>query len=157
METANELLRNWRDINKLRGDRAAKLPRHQIDQIPTSTQSLDVPMGQLKLSTPEPTLSTVDTYGRPASVPPPSDRYPDPRHYQPTSPQQQLPSAQQTSTYGPPRPIQGPPPGARVPVTPGYPQEQVIPSRIPVPYDTSAPLLENPYGPSPGGYQVWQF
>lgn len=156
METANELLRNWRDINRLRGDRAAKLPRHHTDQAPTSTQSLDTPMGQLKLSTPESAPSITDA--RPASVPPPSERYPDPRYYQSTSPppqQQQLPSAQQTSGYGQPRPIQGPPPGARIPMTPGFPQEQVIPSRVPVPYDT-IPLghgLESPYGPG-SGYQV---
>lgn len=145
METANELLRNWRDINRAKG---TKPSRQYPDQVPPSPPSIDASLGQLKLSGPEP-APPIDTYGRPASVPPP-DRYPDPRYQPQPPPQQQFPSPQAGSTYGPPRPIQGPPPGARVPVAPGYPQEPIIPGRMPGPYD-GAPTPGS-YGP-PSGYQ----
>jgi classical protein kinase C len=152
METANELLRNWRDINRARGDKVAKPPKQYPEQVPPSPPSLDGSMGQLKLTGLglEPTPTTIDTYGRPASVPPSTDRYPDSR-YQPSPPPQQYPLPQATSTYGSPRPIQGPPPGARVPVAPGYPQETIIPGRMPGPFDGGP--APGPYGP-PSGYQV---
>lgn len=147
METANELLRNWRDINRARGDKIAKPPRQYPDQVPPSPPSIDASMGQLKLLGPEPMSPTSETYGRPASVPPSTDRYSESR-YQPPAPQHQ---SQTAPSYGSPRPIQGPPPGARVPVAPGYPQEAIVPGRMPGPYDgVPAP---GPYGPS-SGYQV---
>lgn len=147
METANELLRNWRDINRARGDKIAKPPRQYLEQMPPSSASIDSSLVQLKLSGSE-TVPPTETYERPASVPPNNDRYPDPR-YQP-QPQQQVSPPQAAPTYGSPRPIQGPPPGARIPVAPGYPQETIVPGRVPVPYDGNLP---GAYG-SPSGYQV---
>ena len=152
METANELLRNWRDINRARGDKIAKPPRQYPDQVPPSPPSIDGSMGQLKLLGPESMPPTIETYGRPASVPPNTDRYSDSR-YQSPAPPQQLPPSQAALSYGSPRPIQGPPPGARVPVAPGYPQEAIIPGRMPGPYDgVPGP---GPYGPSSGYHVSW--
>ena len=148
METANELLRNWRDINRARGDRIAKPPRQYANQMSPSLPSIDANLSHLKLSGPEPAPPTMDTYSRPSSVPPSTDRYPDSR-YQPQPPQQ-LPS-QTALAYGSPRPIQGPPPGARIPVAPGYPQEPIVPGRMAAPYDGLPPPA--PYG-VPSGYQV---
>ena len=155
METANELLRNWRDINRARGDRAARPPRQYSEQIHTIPTSLDASMGQLKLSAPETGPPVVDVYGRPASVPPAGDRYPDARHYQSQQPQQAFPPPQPTTPYSQLRPIPGPPPGARIPVPPGFPQEPIVPVRMGSPYESPpGPGLDGPYGPGPGGYQV---
>lgn len=152
METANELLRNWRDINRARG---ARPPRQYSEQIHTSAASLDGSMGQLKLSAPEIGPPAVDVYGRPASVPPAGDRYPDARHYQSPQQQQAFPPPQPSSSYSQVRPpIPGPPPGARVPVPPGFPQEPTVPVRMGSPYETPPGPLDGPYGPGPGGYQV---
>lgn len=155
METANELLRNWRDINRARGDKAqvAKPPRQYSDQAHTTSPSLDSTMGAMgamKISGPEMGPSPIDNYGRPASVPPPSDRYQaDPRYYQ--QPPQPPPQQQVPQPYGqqPARP----PPGARIPVTPAYPQEPMQ-GRVPGPYDVGppGPSIGQDGGYGPGGY-----
>jgi len=152
METANELLRNWRDINKARGDKIAKPPRKYSDSTHISSPSLDASMGAMRITAPD--VGSMEPYGRPSSVPPPSDRYQDPRYYQQQQQQQQnLPPLplQGQPPYGPPQPLRSPPPGARVPIPPGYPQEP-IQGRIPGPYDVPAPGIgDGGYGP--GGYQ----
>ncbi|CAA7261465.1 unnamed protein product [Cyclocybe aegerita] len=140
METANELLRNWRDINKAKSDRAARPAPRQYSETHTTSPSLDAGMGAMKLGGPESAPPTVDSYGRPSSVPPQSDRFPqDPRYYQQ---QQQLPPG---PPYGPQQ--GGRPPGARVPVPPGYPQDP-LQGRVSGAYDVG------PLGPAPvdGGY-----
>jgi hypothetical protein len=135
METANELLRNVRDINRLKGDKAARPSgRPHADGAHVTSPSLDSQMGgaidRLKLTSAEPSTPTVDPYGRPLSGTAP-DRY-----YQ----QQQQPYVQ---------PAARPPTGARVPVPPGYPQEARPP---PGAYDPGAPGTLDGY--SPASYPV---
>ncbi|GLB38534.1 putative protein kinase c [Lyophyllum shimeji] len=133
METANELLRNWRDINRQRVDKAqARPPARAPDTVHASSPSIDSQMGgamdRLKLTgVPEPGAppTTLDSYGRP--LPAAQDRYTDnrysdPRQYQQPPPQQQLPPQQQIPPYATP-PGARPPAGARAPIPPGYPQD----------------------------------
>lgn len=130
METANELLRNWRDINRQRVDKAARPPPARTtypdsQQYPTSP-SVDSQVGgamdRLKLSGPEqggPPVS-VDPYGRPLPTP---QGYPDPRQYQQSPPQQPQQLPPQVPQYIQPTSPSRPPAGARVPIPPGYPQD----------------------------------
>jgi classical protein kinase C len=138
METANELLRNVRDINRLKGDKAARpmgRPHHESTHV--ASPSLDSQMGgaldRLKLTGAEPGAPPVDGYGRPLSGPPP-DRY-----YQH---QQQL---QQQHSQPPIRP----PAGARIPVPPGYSQDARPP---PGAFDPG--MQGSPDGYTPAGYPV---
>ncbi|KAF8073610.1 protein kinase C1 [Lyophyllum atratum] len=167
METANELLRNWRDINRLRVDKAQARPpgRAHAESTHTTSQSIDSQMGgamgRLGISGgPEPGASPppVDPYGRPLPAPQdryPDNRYPDPRQYQQSPPQQaqQLPPQQpQIPPYIQPSPPNArPPAGARVPIPPGYPQDGRPP---PGSYDIGGPPTSalDGYSP-PGGYQ----
>ncbi|KAF8158221.1 hypothetical protein B0H34DRAFT_707913 [Crassisporium funariophilum] len=151
METANELLRNWRDINRARGDKGPKpTMRQYTDHTHTTSPSLDstmVAMDRMKLTTsPEATSPPTELYGRPTSLPT-ADRYPsDPRYYQQQQPQAP-PYAQQ------PLPVSRPPPGARVPIPPGYPQDGPMQGRTSGAYDVASPAVaDGGYGP--GGYQV---
>ncbi|KAG5645474.1 hypothetical protein DXG03_006019 [Asterophora parasitica] len=137
METANELLRNWRDINRLRVDKAQRPqpPRAYPDtSMHTASPSIDSQIGgamdRLKLGQePGPRLPPVDPYGRPLSTA--QDRYQDPRQqYPPQSPQQQQqplppqPQQQQIPPYTQPTPPNArPPAGARVPIPPVFPQD----------------------------------
>jgi len=112
METANELLRNVRDINRLKGDKAARpMGRPHPEGAHVASPSLDSQIGgaidRLKLTGAESSTATVDGYGRPVSSPTPDRYYPQ---------QQQL---QQQHTQPPVRP----PTGARIPVPPGYSQD----------------------------------
>ncbi|KAF9219252.1 kinase-like protein [Gyrodon lividus] len=117
METANQLLRDWRDINRARGGRAAARPVTQIHTPQTQPPLLppvDVPvtqsMDRLQLrGVPDvPPAPPAKPYGRQT----PSQDGVDPRHYQ-----------QQPPSNIPPRP----PPGARIPVPPAYPNEPLLP------------------------------
>jgi hypothetical protein len=118
METANELLRNWRDIKSAQSSKARRQQQQAVEQAQVTSPAVDmyspaidrtkIILGQ------EQTPVTPEPY-RPATSPSP-DRYPqDPRHYQGGQP----PYAPSTT----PRP----PPGAKVTIPPGYPQpyEQV--------------------------------
>lgn len=105
-------------------------------------------MGQLNLVAPTQQPPTLDPYGRPASVPPPSDRYPDNRYYD--QPPQPPNAATQAPPYGAGR-LPGPPPGARIPVTPGFPQEPSA-GRASGGYDVPPPgqppsSMDGGYGP----------
>jgi len=159
METANELLRNWRDINKQRVDKAQARPpgRTHPDGTHTTSPSFDSQMGgaidRLKLTGgPEPGVlpPPVDAYGRPLQAS--QDKYTDPRQYQ----QQPPPPPQQPSIppYSQPSPpVTRPPAGARVPIPPGYPQDGRPP---PGAYDMG-PLPSGLDGYSPPvGYQLPQ-
>jgi hypothetical protein len=135
METANELLRNVRDINRLKGDKAARPSgRPHPDGAHVISPSLDSQMGgaidRLKLTGAESGAPAVDTYGRPVPSPAPGGYY-----------------QQQQQPYVPP--AARPPTGARVPVPPGYPQEARPP---PGAYDPGAPGTLDGY--SPAGYPV---
>ena len=129
METANELLRNWRDINRARGDKAQSRPGPGPRQYPeyshTTSPSLDSQMGsaidRMKIG-PLPEVPAVDAFGRPTSLPATPDRYSSDPRYNQAPPQQYVQSPPLGSK---------PPPGARVPIPSGYPQETPLPSRPP--------------------------
>ncbi|KAJ7211487.1 protein kinase C1 [Mycena haematopus] len=130
METANILLRDWRDINKHRESKT--VPRKQL------TMAADSPttaMGNLRIGS----ETAPPDYGRP---PPAADpRYaPDPRHapdprqqyqqpYQPQQPQYMQPPVQQP--YPPAGPPIRPPGGAQVPIPPGQGYSQPLQGRPP--------------------------
>lgn len=150
METANELLRNWRDINRARGDKVQFKPtirQYSEYQIAPPLDSTLPGMDRMKISgpVPAPPVPPADPFARSPSLPP-NDRFQsDPRFYQPQP---------QAPTYGQPPPVNRPPPGARVPVPPGYSQDPIMQGQIPL-QDPSAAIpavVDNGYGPS--GYQV---
>ncbi|KAJ7164633.1 protein kinase C1 [Mycena crocata] len=131
METANILLRDWRDINKSRGDKGTQAPRKQL----TMAESPTAAMGNLRIGGPEAT-APVD-YGRPPSAP---GYAPDPRYY-PQQPQQMPQQGQ--PPYSPVAPAARPPAGGRAPVPPGYEQQRPPPGA----YDPASAL-------GPDGYPV---
>lgn len=160
METANELLRSWRDINRQKIDRQSKAafvvtqkpthtpPPQPLPPVDAGPSQLGLSMDKMKISGPEQGASAYDGYGRPMGA---SDRPPqDPRYYQP---QQQSPPQippQQPGPQFPPQtsPTMGnrPPPG-RQPIAPpqGFPPSQMPPARPPSrPYDQQLP--PDPYG-----------
>ncbi|TFK40720.1 protein kinase C1 [Crucibulum laeve] len=153
METANELLRNWRDINRARGDKNTRPPGRQFAEhthspSPSVDSQLSPAVDRMKLGPgQEPALPSVDAYGRPISVPTPDRFSQDGRYYQ----QQQAPSYTQQG------PGARPPPGARVPPPPGYPQEPLAQGQPPIQgrpppgtYDPS--VMGAPEGYPPSGY-----
>ncbi|KAJ7712435.1 protein kinase C1 [Mycena metata] len=155
METANILLRDWRDINKSRIDKTHNAPRKQL----TMAESPTVAMGNMRLGGPE---TAPPDYGRP----PPGGS--DPRHQQlpqhPTHPQMQPPGQM---PYSPSGPAARPPGGARVPVPPGYDPTQQGQQGRPPPgaYDPAsalgpdgypAPYPGPPKSPQPGARPVKQ-
>jgi hypothetical protein len=128
METANELLRNWRDINRARGGKAGAVGRpqpphtqsgHGYAHTPTLSDSQMAQLGggmdRLKLTGADsPSMVQMDPFGS-QSQSPSQDRFPlDSRQQQ----------QQQHSGYpGPQSPspaIGRPPPGAKMAVAPGY-------------------------------------
>ncbi|THH31172.1 hypothetical protein EUX98_g3004 [Antrodiella citrinella] len=136
METANQLLRDWRDINKARGGRPpapTRTSQPQQYQYPGTPQleasQLSPEMGRLKLTgvEPPPPPKTPDyQYGRPQQPPQPR---PDPRLTQ--SMQQPLPPTP-GATYSPssrPQPLPGGPGGK--PPFPIEPISQTPPLRPP--------------------------
>lgn len=115
METANELLRNWRDIKSAQTNKARRQQQQQqqaVEQAQVLSPTSDtLSLGdRIKIPPPqEATLVPMDAYGRPTTGPAPG--YPqDSRYYQPQLQQQPHPFA--------PRP----PLGAKVPIPSSYPQ-----------------------------------
>jgi classical protein kinase C len=161
METANQLLRDWRDINKARGGKVVAAsrqsahahPAHQYQQAPVSPP-LESPTTQLgnsmdRLMLTEAGHPGVDPFpGRQQTQSPSQERFPSDSRY----PSQ----AQQTTPYTVPQnvpPGVRPPPGARIPIPPGYPIDQQIlspPGRPASGVYEQAPQV----GPEPAGYQV---
>ncbi|TFY81916.1 hypothetical protein EWM64_g2094 [Hericium alpestre] len=137
METANQLLRDWRDINRARGGKAGMTaPRPQTRPQPSVAPS--EPVGQISGE-----LDHLRLTG--AELPPgefPPGRVPS---------QQPLPSYDRRQQQQPlPGPYPGgPPPGARQPAAPGYPMEQL---GQPVPMRPPPGALE-PSAMIPDGYQ----
>jgi len=144
METANQLLRDWRDINRARGGKAAAVVSRPIALAPTTqTQTQVTPPAEVPLSdsldrmqltggevAPVPGM-IVDAFGRRT----PTQDGVDPRYYQ-----------QQLLSSVPPRP----PPGARVPVPPAYPNEQLLPPPPPPPPQASMVYEQEEYSiPAP--------
>ncbi|KAF8134000.1 hypothetical protein EV363DRAFT_1214730 [Boletus edulis] len=124
METANQLLRDWRDINRARGGRAAAT--RPVTQIQTpQTQAPPLPPADVPITHGVDRLQLTGATDIPPSAPPgepygrrtPTQDGVDVRYHQPSS-------------GVPPRP----PPGARVPVPPAYPNEPLIlPAAPPAP------------------------
>jgi hypothetical protein len=139
METANQLLRDWRDINRARGGKAAAAVPRPMALTPTpQTQTQVPPPAEVPLSdsldrmqltggevAPVPGM-IVDAFGRRT----PTQDGVDPRYYQ-----------QQPPSSVPPRP----PPGARIPVPPAYPNEQLLPPPPPPPSQTPMAYEQDEY------------
>ncbi|KAG6820174.1 hypothetical protein H0H93_004305 [Arthromyces matolae] len=124
METANELLRNWRDINKRRADRPTAtrpIGRQQPELAPIPT--LDSQMDRLRMTGPEPVIPSLPPQVDPYARPPTHDRYPQPQPQPLSPPQQPQPMPQYPMPPYNVQPSPRPPPGARVPVPPGYPPD----------------------------------
>ncbi|KAF9013343.1 hypothetical protein BDQ17DRAFT_1396420 [Cyathus striatus] len=128
METANELLRNWRDINRQR--EKFRQPSKQLTDAThvtsSSVDSVTTTVDRLKLSHDVASSPSEPYSARPASMPGQGGFPADSRYYQ----QQQQPQPQAPS-YG----QQGPtirPPGARIPVPPGYPSEPPVQGQPPI-------------------------
>jgi len=132
METANELLRSWRDINRQKIDRQSKAA-FAIAQKPTHTP---------------PPLPPVDAGANPLGLAidkmkisgPPDRLAQDPRYYQ----QQQQPLPQIPSQHpGPLYPHQTsprPPPTRQPTIPQGFPPQVATPARPPSrPYDQQLP------------------
>ncbi|KAJ6508992.1 protein kinase C1 [Mycena sanguinolenta] len=142
METANILLRNWRDINKNRESKT--VPPKQLPM--AAAESPTTAMGNMRIGS----ETAPPDYGRP---PPAADpRYaPDPRQqYQqppqpPMQPQYTQPPTQPPYSAGPPA---RPPGGAQVPIPPGPGYNQPPQGRPPPgSYDPASPI-------GPDGYPV---
>ncbi|KAH9997841.1 hypothetical protein BJV77DRAFT_1137197 [Russula vinacea] len=115
METANQLLRNWRDINRARTSKAAagQVPRVQPPAYsPDQTGGLPQEVERLRL---EPSRAETPTQQRPYPQQPSFDRRPQ---------QQPLPGA--FPIAHPPGGMP-PPVGARPAVAPSYPNEPIVP------------------------------
>ncbi|KAF8558382.1 hypothetical protein OG21DRAFT_1455993 [Imleria badia] len=129
METANQLLRDWRDINRARGGRTAtarpmtqiQTPQTQVTPLPPVDVQITQGMDRLQLTGTvdiSPSAPPAELYGRRTPTQDGIDsRYPQP-----------------SPSSVPPRP----PPGARVPVPPAYPNEPLLPPAAP---------------PAPAGYE----
>ena len=149
METANQLLRDWRDINRARGNKAAaasQISRVQLppayspppDQTGTVTQELE----RLRLT---------------SSEPPRPETPPQQRHY-PQQPSIDKRTGQQPLPGGFPSPLppggMPPPVGARPAVAPGFPHEPIVPPGVrpsPPGYDLPPPVAATPDGNLPQG------
>jgi len=163
METANELLRSWRDINRQKIDRQSKAafavaqrPAHSpppppLPPVDAGTNPLVLAIDKMKISGSEQGPLAYDGYGRPTMGPP--DRLAqDPRyHQQQQQPPPQIPSQQlgsqyshQTSPTASTRP-----PSARQPTVPqGFPPQTSNPARpLPRLYDQQLPpdSYDQPY------------
>jgi len=121
METANELLRNVREINRGRANRQQREARQpEPAQVHTPSSSIDgatSQMGQLKLIG-GPAQVRPDPFARAGSSPP-TEQY-----QLPPIPQQplQIPQQSQAPAYGQTPPGR-PPPGARPAGQPGYSEQ----------------------------------
>jgi len=111
METANELLRNWRDIKSAQTNKARRQQQQAAERTQAVPLSETIPLVDGVRATSPQEMIPADAYGRPATGGAPG--YPqDPRHYQPQPQQQPFVSP----------PAARPPPGAKVAIPPGYPQ-----------------------------------
>ncbi|KAN0139904.1 hypothetical protein V8E53_002566 [Lactarius tabidus] len=149
METANQLLRDWRDINRARGNKAA-----------TASQPSRVPLPPTYSPPPDQTGAATQEMERlrlTGSESPRPETPPQQRHY-PQQPsvdkrtgQQPLPGGFSSSLPpgGMPPPI-----GARPAVVPAYPNEPILPPGVRQPppnYDQPPPVAAAPDGGPPQG------
>jgi len=148
METANQLLRDWRDINRARGNKASAAglasrvqppPAYSLppDQSGTVTQEIE----RLRLTGSEP----------------PHPETPQQRHHQ-LQPSFDKRTGQQPLPGGFPAPLplggMPPPVGARPAVAPAFPNESIVPPGVRPPppgYDQSPPAAATLDGNPPQG------
>ena len=156
METANKLLSDWREINRARGGQAARPSPQTQTYSPTAPPPSDAAaqigpgMDRMRLTGgPEFAPGPVDPFGRPPLKPPPQER-PGADYPQQLPPQQSGPMM----GYNMP-PSARPPPGARIPIPPGYPQDQLLlnqqQSRPPMGYEQAPQAAPDGF---PAPYQV---
>ncbi|OCH91879.1 hypothetical protein OBBRIDRAFT_886681 [Obba rivulosa] len=137
METANQLLAQWKDINRARGGRTMTQPRSatQASQQYSRTappemqqDQMAADMERLKVTEPPVPPKGTDYYGR-QSPAPPRDAYNDPRQVQ-----QPPPSPNAYTTQTPPTGTRPLPAGGRPPMAPAFPTEpataQPLPGRL---------------------------
>jgi Protein kinase domain/Phorbol esters/diacylglycerol binding domain (C1 domain) len=148
METANQLLRDWRDINRARVNRAAAAGQASRMQPPAYSQSSDQTgsvtqeMERLRVTGAEPPLPETPSQQRHYPQQPSIDRR-----------QQQQPLPGGFPVSHPPGGMP-PPVGARPAVAPAFPNEQVVPPGVrvsPPGYDQSSPAAPMPDGIPPQG------
>lgn len=114
METANQLLRDWRDINRARGGRAAAAAAARVPQ-PHSRTSAQVPPAHLDASLSKDVESKLHVSAGS------SDLGPDP--FARRNPVRDDSRFHQTPQSALPRP----PPGARDPALPAFPGKDILP------------------------------
>ena len=146
METANQLLRDWRDINRARGNRAAAASQASRVQPPNysppsdQTGGMAQEMERLRLTGAEPS--------RP-ETPPQQRLYPQQPSFDRRQQQQPLPGGfPVTHPSGPP------PVGARPAVAPAFPNEPIVPPGVrppPPSYDQPPPASPMLDGVPPQG------
>jgi hypothetical protein len=125
METANQLLRDWRDINRARGSRAAAVTQAPRVQPPPAysdqTGSVTQEMERLRVTGAEPTLP---------EAPPQQRHYPQQLSIDRRQQQQPLPGGFPVThpSGGMPPPV-----GARPAVAPAFPNEPIVPPGVRVP------------------------
>jgi hypothetical protein len=151
METANRLLRDWRDINRARVNRdkaaaASPVPRPPPPPAysPSSDQTGGLPqdMERLRLSGAEPPLPETPSQQR---------HYPQQLSFDRRHQQQPLPGG--FPAAHPPGGIP-PPVGARPAVAPAFPNEAIVPPGVrpsPPSYDQPPPVAPMPDGIPPTG------
>ena len=147
METANQLLRDWRDINRARGSKVpGQVPRATLPPAyspsPDQTGSLPQDMERLRLIGTEPPRPETPTQQR---------HYPQQPSFDRRQPQQPLPG-----TFPAPHTPGGMPPpvGARPAVAPAFPNESIVPPGVrppPPSYDQPTPVAAMPDGIPPQG------
>jgi hypothetical protein len=132
METANELLRSWRDINKARSDKQRVGPNMQkplqTSPLPIPDQAINQQLGpamdRMKIASPE--QGFPEGYGRPA---PPPDRFSHDGRYQQQSSSPQIPPMPLGEPYPPSQHQQSP----QIVNRPLPPRQGIAPSGFPTP------------------------
>lgn len=149
METANQLLRDWRDINRARGNKAAAASQNSRVPLPPAYSP---PPDQAGAVTQE-----IERLRLTGSEHPRPETPPQQRHY-PQQPSIDKRTGQQPLPGGFPSPLppggMPPPVGARPAVAPAFPHEPIVPLgvRLPPPgYDQPPPGAATPDGNPPQG------
>lgn len=149
METANQLLRDWRDINRARGNKAAAASQTSRVQPPPTYSPPPDQTG--------PATQDLERLRLTGSESPRPETPPQQRHY-PQQPSVDKRTGQQPLPGGFPSSLpQGgmpPPIGARPAVVPAYPNEPILPPGVrpsPPNYDQLPPVAAPPDGGPPQG------
>jgi hypothetical protein len=147
METANQLLRDWRDIKRARGNKAAAAGQPSRVQLPPAYSPPPDQTGAV--------TQDIERLRLTGSESPRPETPPQPRHY-PQQPSFDKRTGQQPLPGGFPSslPPGGMPPGARPAVAPAFPNEPIVPPGVRPPppnYDQPPPAAATPDGSPPQG------